>query len=338
MWMKFFAILRKYLPLFVLIDIGLALIIGYHNPTLFKALKPWTPVPLFFMLYPMMINFRIENAAKALRNPKVALAALVINFVISPPLAALFAWLFFRHSDPYLIAGFILKVTVAGSGMVAAWTGFAKGRVETALTIVAAGLILVIVAVPFWMVVLVGQIVPVDVGLMIKQLALIVVLPLLAGVLTRRFILRRYGLPTYKKIQPVLPAISSLGMYAIVFIAVGMQAHNIISEPTIILRLIPAIAILYSLLFVLAIAYAKVAHLDYGDAIAIGYSTTAKNHAITLALAITAFGGLAVLPAAFAPIVQIPLMIIILRLAPWLKATFFTPVQTTTQVGGVSHV
>jgi len=338
MWMKFFAILRKYLPLFVLLDIGLALIIGAQNPALFKALKPWVPVPLFFMLYPMMINFRIESAAKALRNPRVVLAALVINFVISPPLAALFAWLFFRHSDPYLIAGFILKVTVAGSGMVAAWTGFAKGRVETALTIVAAGLLLVIVAVPVWMVILAGQYVPVDVGLMIKQLALIVVLPLLAGVLTRRFILRRYGLPTYKKIQPVLPAISSLGMYAIVFIAVGMQAHNIISEPTIILRLIPAIAILYSLLFVLAIAYAKAAHLDYEDAIAIGYSTTAKNHSITLALAITAFGGLAVLPAAFAPIVQIPLMIVILRLAPWLKTILFTHVEITTQIGDISHV
>jgi len=87
------------------------------------------------MLYPMMINFRLENATKALRNPKVVLAALAINFVISPPLAALFAHLFFSGGDPYLIAGFILKVTVAGSGMVAAWTGFAKGRVEMALRV-----------------------------------------------------------------------------------------------------------------------------------------------------------------------------------------------------------
>lgn len=325
MWMRFFAILRKYLPLFVLLDIVLALIAGSAAPQVLKSLKPWVPVPLFFMLYPMMINFRIENAAKALRNPRVVLAALVINFVISPPLAALFAWLFFRGSDPYLIAGFILKVTVAGSGMVAAWTGFAKGRVETALTIVAAGLILVILAVPLWMVVLAGAYVPVDVWLMVKQLTLIVILPLVAGVLTRRLILRRYGLETYKKIQPVLPALSSLGMYAIVFIAVGMQAHNIISQPHIILLLIPAIAVLYSLLFVIAIGYAKVAGLDYEDAIAIGYSTTAKNHSITLALAITAFGGMAILPPAFAPVVQIPLMIIILRLAPWLKREVFPP-------------
>jgi len=123
----------------------------------------------------------------------------------------------------------------------------------------------------------------------------------------------------------VLPAISSLGMYAIVFIAVGMQAHNILSRPHVILLLIPAIAILYSLLFVIAIIYAKVVGLDYEDAIAIGYSTTAKNHSITLALAITTFGGMATLPPAFAPIVQIPLMILILRLAPWLHRRVFPP-------------
>ncbi len=321
----------------MLIDIGLALVVGDAAPQALKGLKPWVPVPLFFMLYPMMINFRIENAAKALRNPKVVLAALAINFVISPPLAALFAWLFFKGSDPYLIAGFILKVTVAGSGMVAAWTGFAKGRVETALSIVAAGLILIIVAVPLWMVVLAGAYVPVNVGLMVKQLALVVILPLVAGVLTRYFILRRYGQATYRKILPALPALSSLGMYAIVFIAVGMQARNILTQPEIILLLIPAIAVLYSLLFLIALSYAKIAGLDYEDAIAIGYSTTAKNHSITLALAITAFGGMATLPPAFAPIVQIPLMIIILRLAPWLQQRVFPPrpVEAPALGGGV---
>ena len=49
-----------------------------------------------------MIHFKIENAAKALRNPKVVLAALVMNFVISLPLAALFALRFFHGQNPYL--------------------------------------------------------------------------------------------------------------------------------------------------------------------------------------------------------------------------------------------
>jgi ACR3 family arsenite efflux pump ArsB len=320
---EIFVVLRKYLPWLVLADIIIALLVGNTAPQVVKSLKPWKTVPLFFMLYPMMINFRIENAAKALRSPKVVLAALVINFVISPPLAALFAHCFFQGQDPYLLAGFILKVTVAGSGMVAAWTGFAKGRVETTLSIIAVGFLVILVAVPAWMVVLAGSYVPVDFWLMVKQLALVIVLPLAAGMLTRYFILRHYGEATYKKFLPALPAISSLGMYAIVFIAVGMEAQVILKRPQIVLLLIPAILVLYSLIFVITIAYARVAGLDYEDAIALGYSTTGKNHSITLAISMTAFGRLAPLPAAFAPIVQIPLMILILKLAPWLHQKVF---------------
>ena len=49
---------------------------------------------------------------------------------------------------------------------------------------------------------------------------------------------------------------------------------------------------------------------------AIGYSVAAKNHAITIGVATTAFGGtLAVLPAAVAPIIQIPIMLLFLKLS-----------------------
>ena len=339
MLQKFFIFLRKYLPWLVFADIILALFIGSQYPQAIKSLKPWKTVPLFFMLYPMMINFRIENAAKSLRNPKVVLAALILNFVVSPPLAALFAHWFFQGQDPYLLAGFILKVTVAGSGMVAAWTGFAKGRVETALSIMATGFLVVIVAVPLWMVLLAGAYVPVDFWLMVQQLALVIVLPLTAGILTRYFILRKYGEATYKKILPALPAISSLGMYAIIFIAVGIEAPVILAQPQIVLLLIPAILVLYTIIFIITITYAKVAGLDYEDAIALGYSTTGKNHSITLAIAMTAFGGLAPLPAAFAPIVQIPLMILILKISPWLRqSVFHTQKGDEIITTGVSHV
>jgi ACR3 family arsenite efflux pump ArsB len=53
--------------------------------------------------------------------------------------------------------------------------------------------------------------------------------------------------------------------------------------------------------------------MDYGNRTALGYSVTAKAHAITIGVASTAFAGtLAVLPAAVAAIVQIPIMMAIL--------------------------
>jgi len=64
------------------------------------------------------------------------------------------------------------------------------------------------------------------------------------------------------------------------------------------------------------------AFIIYENAIALDYSTIAKNHGITLALAFSAFGGLSILPAAFAPILQIPLMMTIYHLSPKIKTHF----------------
>lgn len=48
----------------------------------------------------------------------------------------------------------------------------------------------------------------------------------------------------------------------------------------------------------------------------LGHSVAAKNHAITIGIGTTAFAGiLAVLPAAVAPIVQIPVMLLFLNLS-----------------------
>ncbi len=60
--------------------------------------------------------------------------------------------------------------------------------------------------------------------------------------------------------------------------------------------------------------------MDYGNGTALGYSVTAKAHAITIGVATTAFAGtLAVLPAAVAPIVQIPIMMAALKGAALFK-------------------
>jgi ACR3 family arsenite efflux pump ArsB len=76
------------------------------------------------------------------------------------------------------------------------------------------------------------------------------------------------------------------------------------------------IGTLYPVLFGLAIFFCKLMKMDHGNGMALGYSVAAKNHAITIGIATTAFGGtLAVFPAAVAPIVQIPTMMLYLNLS-----------------------
>lgn len=319
--MRFPEIMRKYLPLWVALTISLALWLGSHQPSL-QQLKPATPFLLFIMLYPMMINLRVEDIAKAAKDVKLVLVAVLMNFLLTPILGALWAHFLFGHADPYLAAGFILKVTVPCSGMVAAWTGYAKGRVESALIIVALSLLLAIVMVPFWMWALAGAYVKVAPLMIFQKMLFIVVLPLLAGLVTRKVLVRKYGPERYKKnIAPYFPVVSTSGMLAMVFIIIATQANLIMGNFQWMLLVIAGIATLYPVLFALAIFTCKLLGIGHGHGMALGYSVAAKNHAITIGVATTAFGGtLAVLPAAVAPVIQIPVMMLFLALSPRIHA------------------
>jgi ACR3 family arsenite efflux pump ArsB len=306
----------------VVIVVCLALFIGYHFPAV-RAMKKIIPFLLFFMLLPMMITLRIENIANALRDFKLSVISIFVNFLIAPLLGALWAYLLFRNTDPFLAAGFILKVAVPCSGMVAAWTGYAKGKVESALLIVALSLLLAIIFVPFWMWVLAGIYVKIHPATMFKSILLIVVLPLAAGLFTRRLLVKRYGKPSFVKMAPIFPFISTCGMFLMQFTIIAPQAKLIVSHFTWVILIFLGIVTLYPIIFILTILLSKWTRTGYGDGIALGYSVTARAHAITIGIATTTFGGtLAVLPAAVAPIMQILIMTSILTFSGRIQQFF----------------
>jgi len=307
--------LNKYLPAWVGLDLGLALAVGWAYPGV-AWLERLVPLFLLVMLYPMMINLRVEAIGRAIKSPRLLLAAVAMNFVLTPLLGYAWAEMFFREADPYLISGFILKVLVPGSGMVAAWTGYARGRVESALIIVAVSLLLSVVTVPLWMWVLAKAYVTVNPLVILRSMLLIVVLPLAAGLMTRKGLIRKIGSERFQRLAPIFPTISAMGMLPMIFIIISSQARLVLANYHSVFLVMAAMASLYPLLFGTVILFSRLAGVDHGDCMALGYSVTAKAHAITIGLATTAFAGtLAVLPAAVAPMIQVLIMLLFLRLS-----------------------
>ncbi|MCW7078022.1 MAG: bile acid:sodium symporter [Canidatus Methanoxibalbensis ujae] len=318
--MRWAEAVRKFLPIWVAISISLALIIGYFYPEISK-LKPLIPFFLFVMLYPMMINLKIEDVVKAAKSPKIISIALLMNFLLAPLLGALWAFILLRNTDPYLATGFILKIVVPCSGMVAAWTGYARGKVETALIIVALSLLLAIPLVPFWMWLLARIYVSIDPFMILQKIFFIIILPLVAGSITRKMLIRKIGMEKYRKISPDFPAVSTSGMLIMIFTIISTQARTIIPNFHYVSLVLLGIATLYPLNFLLVIFISKALRIGFGDCMALGYSVTAKNHAITIGIAVTAFHGtLAVLPAAVAPLLQMPIMLLFLHLSPKIES------------------
>jgi ACR3 family arsenite efflux pump ArsB len=88
---------------------------------------------------------------------------------------------------------------------------------------------------------------------------------------------------------PRFPALSTLGVLGIVFVAMALKARSVLQSPEILLAIFAPILIIYALNFSLSTWIGK-RLLPRGEAIALVYGTVMRNLSIALALAINAFG------------------------------------------------
>jgi arsenite transporter len=285
MW-KFLMTLNKNLfiaiPTMLLLGFGCGVLC---DPTALKdAIVPLT----FLMVYPMMVTLKVRKVFQR-GDGKAQWLAQAINFGIIPFAVLLIGRVFFPN-EPYLALGLLLAGLVPTSGMTISWTGFAKGNVEAAVKMTVIGLILGSLATPIYVKLMMGTDIDMDLWMVARQILLIVFLPMIAGHFTQSQLLRRYGQEAFqKRIAPRFPALSTLGVLGIVFVAMALKAKSVLQSPEILLGIFAPILIIYALNFALSTWVGK-RMLPRGDAIALVYGTVMRNLSIALALAINAFG------------------------------------------------
>ncbi len=255
------------------------------------------------MIYPMLIDFRPIEALKV-RDGRAVTVAMALNFVIWPILSWALARLFFSN-EPGLFVGFLLIGIFPTSGMTISWTGLAKGNVPAAVKMTVVGLITAAFLAPAYLLVLAGTVVDVDVWAVARTVAVVIFLPMAVGVLTRRLLVGRYGAETYKKdIAPVLPGLSTIGVLAIVFLAIGLKAKMILGSPVLLFRVALPLLLFYALAFALSTLIGRIA-LCRGDAVAAVYGSVMRNLSVALGIAVASFGPEAALVIAAAYMVQV---------------------------------
>ncbi|MGI6657185.1 MAG: arsenic resistance protein [Desulfobulbus sp.] len=255
------------------------------DPQFLKALIiPFT----FLMVYPMMVNLNIRKVFDG-GDGKAQLLTQAINFGIVPFVAYALGLIFFKD-QPYMALGLLLAGLVPTSGMTISWTGFAKGNLAAAVKMTVIGLILGSLVTPFYVQFLMGASIEIDILAVMQQIMIIVFLPMAAGFLTRWLLVKKHGIETFQKtIGPRFPALSTLGVLGIVFIAIALKARGIASSPSLILYILIPLVIIYTFNYLLSSLVGKF-FLPRGDAIALVYGSVMRNLSIALALAINAFG------------------------------------------------
>jgi ACR3 family arsenite efflux pump ArsB len=265
---------------------------------------------LFLMIYPMMINIDLTELRNVQAHVRPVGLSLVVNFLVTPVLAVLLARLFFNGSVEYTIGLYFIAL-IPTSGMTAAWTGLANGDLESALVAMAVNLLAAVAVLPAYLSLLIPGSVGFEPTALYRQLAQVIVVPMVAGNATRRLLLRRYGWEGFRQLKPTFGGLSSVGVMLIVFIAMTMRSRAILADPVTSASVVVPLIVFYVAVVAVGSRLGGL-FLDDAQRVALVYATSMRNLSIAVAIVVAAemLPTGAVLPIALAYILQPPLGVV----------------------------
>ncbi len=273
----------------------------------------------FLMVYPMMVTMQFKKIFEK-GGETLQIITQVINFGIIPFIAFFLGKVFFADS-PYFALGFLLVSLLPTSGMTISWTGMSKGNMEAAVKMTVFGLLFGSLLTPLYIKGLMGATVTIPLGKIFSQILIIVLLPMILGFITQSALIKKFGKAQWqKKIKMNFPPVSTLGVLAIVFIAIALKAESIMAAPGLFFSLIPPLVVLYLINLIIS-TFAGRTFFKREDGIALVYGTVLRNLSIALAIAMTSFGkeGSSIaLVIALGYIIQIQLSAWYVKLSPWI--------------------
>ncbi|MEQ8259004.1 MAG: ACR3 family arsenite efflux transporter [Alcanivorax sp.] len=318
---------------FLSVWVGLAIIagvaLGLAAPGLFQAVAAFevahvnlaVAVFIWVMIYPMMIQIDFAAMKRVGDKPKGLLLTLVVNWLIKPFTMAALGWLFFKvlfadMVDPQTgseyIAGMILLGVAPCTAMVFVWSHLTKGDANYTLVQVSVNdVIMVFAFAPIAALLLGVSDITVPWDTLVLSTVLYVLLPLVAGALTRRWLSGRGGGKAVDDFVHTLKPVSVLGLLATVVLLFGFQAETILAKPqAIVLIAIPLLIQTYGIFLIAFVAarWLRLPHNVAGPACLIG---TSNFFELAVAVAISLFGlsSGAALATVVGVLVEVPVML-----------------------------
>ena len=327
---------ERYLTIWVAICIVLGVAIGQLIPAFPETLSRWeyaqvsipVAILIWMMIYPMMLKIDFSSIVGALKMPKGLVVTCGTNWLIKPFTMFFFAWLFlkviFGNFIPdtlatEYIAGAVLLGAAPCTAMVFVWSHLTKGNPAYTLVQVAVNdLILLIAFAPIVMFLLgVGNII-VPYNTLILSVVLFVVVPLLAGYFSRKYVIKNNGIDYFEKVfLKKFDNITIIGLLLTLIIIFSFQGDVIINNPLHIALIAVPLIIQTFFIFFLAYGWAKAWKLPHNIASPAAMIGASNFFELAVAVAISLFGltSGAALATVVGVLVEVPVMLALVRIA-----------------------
>ncbi len=333
---KSIGLFEKYLTIWVALGILAGITIGHFtgdgieiisNMEIARVNIP-VAILIWLMIYPMMLQVDFSSIRKIGKRPRGVVWTLIINWAIKPFTMAFFAWIFFSKLygawiEPEIageyIAGAIILGAAPCTAMVFVWSYLTNGDPNYTLVQVSINDLIILVAFIPIVGLLLGitdVIIPYDT--LVASVAVFVVVPLIAGVITQRILLRSKGTEWFKQeFLPKLKPISIVALLVTLVLLFAFQGQNILNNPLIIL--LAAVPLVIQTYFIFFLAWfggkrLKLSHAVCAPAAMIGASNFFEL-AVAVAIALFGLQSPAALVTVVGVLVEVPVMLSLVAFA-----------------------
>ena len=330
------SLFERYLTVWVALCMASGILIGKFLPAIPELLGKLeyanvsipVAVLIWIMIYPMMMKVDFKSVKDIGKNPKGLFVTWVTNWLIKPFTMFGIAWLFFYVIFKNLIPAELAKDYLAGAvllgaapctAMVFVWSHLTKGNpAYTVVQVATNDLIILIAFVPIVKFLLGVSDVFVPWDTLFLSVALFVVVPLIAGALTRGHMLKRKGSDYFENtFLPKFGNITIVGLLLTLVIIFSFQGNVILNNPLHIGLIAVPLVIQTVLIFFVAYLAAKALKLPHNIAAPAGMIGASNFFELSVAVAIALFGTTS--PVALATIVgvlvEVPVMLALVGFA-----------------------
>ena len=292
-------------------------------------------VLIWLMIYPMMLKVDFQSIKDVGKNPKGLFVTWVTNWLIKPftmyAIASFFFYVVFRSMiSPELardyLAGAVLLGAAPCTAMVFVWSYLCKGNpAYTVIQVATNDLIILVAFTPIVAFLLGVSGVAIPWVTLLLSVALFVVIPLVAGFLTRTIMIRKKGREYFDDIFiPKFSNITIMGLLLTLIIIFSFQGNVILENPLHILFIAVPLIIQTFLIFFIAYLASKALKLPHDIATPAGMIGASNFFELSVAVAIALFGTQS--PVALATIVgvlvEVPVMLTLVKIANKTKGWF----------------